>query len=132
MKTRYWYFPLLGAGIISNLLLPYPYGIIVLAFCQIYAIVVGIKYGIRKLIVKHAERKENLNSKKHDFEHTLQDFKKCGVDPYYTEQLILSRCSEGRNIDKNGKEFWVCSHCTSNIKFETKEEYVSHHNRVHS
>jgi len=50
----------------------------------------------------------------------------------YIEPENVQSLFEGKNINEKGEEFWLCGHCENNIKFETREEYVSHHNRVHS
>ena len=67
-----------------------------------------------------------------EFDKKIRDCREAGVDEYDIEQMILSHSNEGRNVDKKGYEFWVCSHCMANIKFKTREEYVAHHQRVHS
>lgn len=67
-----------------------------------------------------------------NLQETLQLYKETGVPQEYIDELMLSQYVEGRNLDENNKEIWVCN-CGNRIKkFTSRNDYVSHHLKGHS
>jgi len=62
----------------------------------------------------------------------IQALRDANADDNEIEQLMLSHGFEGKNIDENGKSYWVCGNCSPKIKFNTREDYINHHFQVHS
>ena len=76
-----------------------------------------------------AKEKEDRES----IEQEVKLLKESGVDKEFIKQFLLNKTAdEGINISEDGTEYWVCVHCENSVKFDTKEEYVSHHYRHHS
>jgi hypothetical protein len=61
----------------------------------------------------------------------LKALKDSNVDDDIVEQFMLSHGFEGKNTDDTGNEYWLCGHCSNIVKFKTREEYITHHFRVH-
>ena len=82
----------------------------------------------------HTIKREHIPEEMEDWKkyqkEMLELYKKAGVDEEYVENFLLS--DEGKNVMDDGTIFWVCSHCTGIVKFNSKEDYVSHHFRVHT
>ena len=58
--------------------------------------------------------------------------KESGVDEEFIKQFLLNHANEGKNISEDGTEYWVCAHCGNLIKFDTREDYITHHFKEHS
>lgn len=92
-------------------------------------------YSIDDLNKINQERWKNIDVaeqyRKSQILQEIQSLRDANVDEDVIEQYMLSHGLEGKNVDENGKEYWLCGHCSSIIKFNTREEYISHHFRVH-
>jgi len=61
----------------------------------------------------------------------LQFLRECNVDESDIKLIMNRYVDEGKNVDEDGNEFWLCEHCGGNLRFKTREEYMQHHYRVH-
>ena len=94
------------------------------------------QYSVKELNKINELRWKENNPVEKEFQNKIQAeikaLRESNVDEDEIEQVMLSHGFEGKNIDENGKSYWVCGNCSPKIKFNTREDYINHHFQVHS
>ncbi len=91
-------------------------------------------YSVEELNKINELRWKKNNPVEKEFQKQIQEeiqaLRKANGDEDKMEQIMLNHGFKGKNIDENGEPYWVCSHCSD--KFNTREDYITHHFQVHS
>ena len=94
------------------------------------------EYSVEELNKINQKRWETNNPVEKEFQKEIkaeiQALRDANVDDDKIEQVMLNHGLEGKNIDENGEEYWICHRCSREIKFYTREDYISHYFEFHS
>ena len=74
------------------------------------------QYSVKELNKINELRWKENNPVEKEFQNKIQAeikaLRESNVDEEEIEQVMLSQGCEGKNIDENGKPYWVCGHCS--------------------